>query len=1045
MCRAQRLILIYRPNLRFSSTLDDNADGSPEHHHSSINHLEWKGSVKRGYARRGEPEHPNPVVKHRNRLTSGLAQCHSVYRHGWYMGKKNLGRSHPLALKIRQEAFLRPETTPCRPRGTRSPTAPKAKRFRVKLSSELADYMQSVAAWSISDSHDHAVGNLTPTGAGASISAPSAQSSTHAQTALSTHELNTSSGSGPFAKSSKTLQELELLKQRANHHSKIMTPESLRRLAFRRIGVQDLAAWNWILTAKTAEDAALRFEALLKPPEPYAGDFSPVPTFVFLRVLYRTDISLRALKLLIDQAWQILGFIDQPQEGTDPETMLQSTSTRKPLESMGLDALVILVDRLLRHARQVWPASCVRITQLWIAHAKPGRVVRMEAQGEVAEKDTMRLSFCYNRILSLLSLPPNPSPYQSLHYRQRAQFMVIRQMNTLNPPLTINREGYRGVVQVQLAHRKTHEERIWARLKGKSWPPWKEDKLGVDAFVGIEQGISRASNSRRQMVEAGYGLSDWDKAAGILAGWDTDHSPTVQKRSALVPDSLSPPSSDEQKETSGVPDADGLWVARIQATRTLQEAWIAFLACKNQGTPLSPEIYHAILEKIVYDEKRHQPRTRGDVHCSVQTEDKLSLAGDGKEVEESSSSHNQVILTREQIPTFDEMLSQVISDHVRPSGRFLAFLLSHTRTYSQGIQILHASRLHESVKKVLIPQRAKSFVDVPRLFETLPHWLFASYVDFFCRFAYKPKGALPQLHEGYSALDSVARDGRGPLLLLKYATKLVAICKPFYRPPWNSLLGLLARRETVVALKISPYAQAIPKFHDASRLLRRMDSIGLDMDFTGFGSLLVITANAFELAKATLSTSNDDEHKAMAQALLDEGLSLVKAHFSQLVQPVESIQANQDPSDDASSDDPRTLADPSQGSSSTSTVSQIPHPAHLHAYIRFLGQYPDYDGLADLVSWMSAFSDQIMEEAKETANGVARMRTCIVAARAFLEQPLTEDDAAKRERVEHHIDNIRLTVESNEFWDGWPSDEEVEQYFSIGEQHLGNLDDEIEQ
>ncbi|KAL8761160.1 MAG: hypothetical protein Q9184_002689 [Pyrenodesmia sp. 2 TL-2023] len=832
-----------------------------------------------------------------------------------------------------------------------------------------------------------------------------------------------------------------------------MPQEYLRKLATRSIGVQDLAAWHWILLARTAEDAALRFETLLKPSERYAGDFSPVPMFVFLRLLHRTDISWGALKLLIDQAWQILGSLDQHQVDTHPQTMLQSTSTRKPLESMGLDALVILVVRLLRHARRVWPASCVRITQLWIAHAKPGRVVRMVEQDEVREKDAVRLSFCYNRILSLLSLPPNQSPYQSLHHRQRAQFMAIRQMSTFNPPLIINREGYRGVVRVQLAHRKIHQERRWARLKAKTWPPWKEDKLGIDAFVGLEQGISRASDSLRQMAEAGYGLSDWDKAAGILAGWDTDHSPTIQKRSAVVPDSRSPLSSDEQRRKSKVTDTDGLWVSRIKATRTLQEAWICFLACKDQRRGVSPEIYHAIFEKIVYDKKRHQPHIRGNVSFPMQIEDELPLAGDGREVEESSSSHNQAILTREPIPTFDEMLNQIINDNLQPDGRFLTFLLSHARTYDEGIQILHASRLSESVKEVLIPWKEEPVSDVSALLGKLPPWLFAAHVDFLCRFAYDRTGVSSQPHRFCSAHDPAAQGIRGTVLLLRHATKLVLRRMPFYRPPWNSLLRLLARQETVVVLKktpLTPDAQAIPKFHKACRVLQYMDSIGLNMDPAGFRSLLVVTANASESAKNTLFISGNNEERFMAQALLDEGLSLVKAKFSQLVQqPINSIQANQEPSKHSSFDGPSTLADHSQQSSSTPTLSQIPHPAHLHAYVRFLGQYPDYDGLADLVRWMSAFSKQIMVEAKETANGVAMMRTCIVAVRAFLEQPLAqgvEDDVSTRKGEHNHVrrvDGVRQIVESNELWDGWPSDEEVEQYFSVGEQRLGYLDDEM--
>ncbi|KAL8900050.1 MAG: hypothetical protein Q9207_005879 [Kuettlingeria erythrocarpa] len=617
--------------------------------------------------------------------------------------------------------------------------------------------------------------------------------------------------------------------------------------------------------------------------------------------------------------------------------------------------------------------------------------------------------------------------------------MLIRQMNTFDPPLTINRNGYRGVVQVQLTHRKTLPERRWAKLKAKSWPPWKEDKLGVDASVGIEQGISRASDTLRQMAVAGYGRLDWDKVAGILAGWDTDHSPTIQKRSAVVPHFRPSSSPEEHKEDREVPDADELWVARIQATRTLQEAWTCFLARKDQGTSPSASIYHAMFEKVVHDGKRDQDHRRGDVSFPVQTEDELPLAGDGKEVEEPSTSHNQAISTREPIPTFDEMVQMITNDPIRPSGRFLAFLLSHARTYDEGIRFLLASGLINPVKEVLVPWEVAPVSDVSRLLETVPLWLFAAYVDFLCKFPYYGTTLASQLGSDHSGHVQTAADIPGPFLALRHVTNLVLTRAPFHLPPWNSLLNMLARKETAVVQKETPlniYAQAIPKFRRACQLLRHMDSMRLDMDFTGFRQLLLITANASVSAKHTLSTSDNSERRIMADALLDDGLSLVKARFSQLVQPIDGITAGQVPADGSLI----TLAQPGQPPSLISTLSQIPHPAHLHAYIRFLGLYPDYDGLADLVRWMSTFSKQILEEAQETANGVALMRTCLVAARSYLGQRLRKgkDDDPKKEKEEreHHwkrYNDVRHIISTNEHWGDWLIDEEAEQYDKLRE------------
>ncbi|KAL8707893.1 MAG: hypothetical protein Q9225_007689, partial [Loekoesia sp. 1 TL-2023] len=842
-------------------------------------------------------------------------------------------------------------------------------------------------------------------------------------------------------------RELESLKQTAAHQAGMITDQTLAYLRYKGYGVQDLAAWHWILTGKTAEDAAMRFDILMKPPTGLSDDFGPVPFFVFLRLLLRTDISWRAFSLLLRQGWQILGSSDQCQLDDDPEITLQSTRTQKSPQPIGLDTLVILVVRLLRHARQVWPAACVRIAQLWVTHARVGQVIRPMEQDLMTERDAARLSFCYNRILSLLALPPNESPYKSLHHRQRAQFTVIRQMNSFNPPLEISREGYRGVVRVQLAHRKTHQERKWAMLKAISWPPWKEDKLGIDAFVGVEHGISRASDSLRQMAEAGYGSADWEKSAGILAGWDTDRSPTIQTRSTIVPRSLPHQPHREEKgrliEGTGGPqlEADAVWAARIRATRTLQEAWTCFLACKDQKSFLSSLVYHAMFEKVIFEEKRNRGEIRPSSYFKAITGNQVPMPGDAQEVFESSSSHNQAISTREPLPVFDTLFNRMVNDQISPSGRFLELLLFHARTFDEGIRILEASDLKDPVKKVLLPWREPPVPDVESLLQTLPNWLFAAYIGLLCKFAYVRQRVHVSLNTDHRGPAFAPKEIHAATLLLNHAFKLVIKRRPVYRPPWNSLLKLLARPQTVVVTKgvsLNHHAQAIPKFHKARRLLEYMDSVCLDLGFAEFQQFCEVFKNAVVSAKHILAASDDHEERSTAQGLLDDGLSLVKSYFWPLALPAERVlqmqKASSEPSCPSSQQNPPILR-----------LINVPHPAQLHAFIRLLGQYPDYNGLVDLVEWISTFSDQIMEEARESSNGPKAMRTCLTAIRAFVERPLVErngeemslkEGTKQYEDAVERVDRVRKIIESNELWDGWPTDEEVEHYFSEHEQRI---------
>ncbi|KAL8940044.1 MAG: hypothetical protein Q9216_003018 [Gyalolechia sp. 2 TL-2023] len=844
------------------------------------------------------------------------------------------------------------------------------------------------------------------------------------------------------------LLELESLKQTATDQGKMIAKESLTHLRTKGYRLQDVVAWRWILTGKTAEDAARRFETLMNPPKEVSDDFGPVPIFVFLRLLLRTDMSSQAFALLLRQSWQILGSSDQRKLKDNPEITLQSTSTQKSLHSIGLDALVVLVVRLLRHARRVLPAACADITRLWLDHARVGQIITPVEMDIMSERDAARLSFCYNRILSILAIPPEESPFRSLPYRQRSQFMVIRQMNAFNPPLAISREGYNGVTRVQLAHRKTHGERNWALLKAKSWPPWKEDKLGVDAFVDVEQGISRASDSLRQMAEVGYGSLDKEKSAGILAGWDTDRSPTIQTRSATIPRSSSYRAHKEGQhelkcegeDQKG--DADAIWAARIRATRTLQEAWACFLIYKDQRTSLTPLIYHAIFEKVISEENRN----RGEMNCPAGfqaiSEKDMPLPGDGKEVFESSIAHNQAISTREPLPMFDNLLDRMIDDQIRPSGRFLALLLSHARTFDEGVRVLEASDLSDPMKKVLLLWREPPAPDVEDLLRKLPDWLFAAYIGFLCRFAYVRRRKQTPLIKDHCAS---TQDIYAAALLLRHAFKLVAKRSPFYLPPWISLLRLLARTKAVVVVKktsLHPYAQAVPKFHKARRLLEYMDTIGLDLDFAGFKQFCKVFRNSVVFARHILATSDNDGERRPAQALLKDGLPLVKTCFWRIVQSLEMVHGDRRPLFEPS----RLLLKPvksTEESPQLPRLVRVPHPAHLHDYVRLLGQYPDYDGLVDLVRWISSYSGEILEEARESSNGLAAMRTCLTAIRAFIEQPLVEqtgngnnvgEGTEQYEMGSRRLETVRAIIESNELWDGWPADEEVEHYLSVGEQ-----------
>lgn len=795
-----------------------------------------------------------------------------------------------------------------------------------------------------------------------------------------------------------TQQELDTVKTVAMAQAKAVASETLDFLADRGLTLKDFAVWNWILSGRTAVDAAWRLDT---------ADLGTVPLFIFQKLLLRNDMSAEALSIFIRHAWQLLSPKNQRnshRRNAEQDIMPENIVT------VGLDALTTTIVRLLRHARRVWPAAITNIAELWVTHARyDGR-------------NSSRLSFHYNRILQIIALPSNESPYQSLHHRQRAYFIVYRRMLEPSSPLTVNREGYRALARIQLAHRKTEAERQWARLKGPIWPPWKADRTGMDADIGANSGVSRATTVLRQAAARGYGPNVWERGAGILAGTDTDQSPTIQTRSSVIPNSFSSPRGSQSSLSLGYsngsndgskrlpPEAAAIWTARVQATRTLQEAWVCFLACKDQGATMGSQLYEAMIQKVIYNGKRSSA-TSIDADADS-TPEQVTMPGDGPEVAESSASHNQAISTREPLPTVNSLLEQMVSRGVRPNGRLVGLVLRHTTSYEEGVKVLELSTVPDSVKTVLLqgPEQLwdeAAISEVTALLKGLPDWLFAAYIDFLCRFAQTV--TVPDSDRPY-----VRRRQ-------KHAFRLVLTRLPMYRPPWNALLRLLSQPGSRVAVKKrSQLQQEEAKFRRACRLLESMDSLNLDMDFTGFGYLCWIVSNA----------------NAKAGACAQQRLEVVKTRFARLVRPSDQVRGGLQMvaglSDACCSDSGGVDSDGgcNDGSAPLPRLFRIPHPAHLHVYIRCLGHHDDCDGLVALMDWLAVSANEVIEEAKMSANGRTMFRRCLTALQAFGSNESMQGTEEQTQRYQSALDSLREVMGIRDHWVRWPADEDVKGYFN---------------
>lgn len=336
---------------------------------------------------------------------------------------------------------------------------------------------------------------------------------------------------------------------------------------------EDLVSWAWVLTASTIEWAVERLLVLMADSSDTLRHSRCVPTFVFLFLLRREKWSARALSKVIIHAWARLEGAVQDQ-GRQPGISIESENRQGHLPSSDIllkpmleHTVVVMVIRLLRQARKVWPEACIPIAAMFTQHVNGNRFGSPTATRKTPP--AARLTFVYNTMLSLIALPASVSPYRSVAAQRRAQFSIVARMRRFDPPLVIDRRAYRAMTRTHLAHKKTSQERDWASLKGKDWPPWKEDKIGLDAEKGHEYGMSLANQVRKRAEEAGYACQPWEVAAEILAGWDTDRSPTIQKR-ILLPRSVEQMSRPLPKPMDDMPKVSpgmNIWAARIEATR----------------------------------------------------------------------------------------------------------------------------------------------------------------------------------------------------------------------------------------------------------------------------------------------------------------------------------------------------------------------------------------------------------------------------------------------------------------------------------------------
>ncbi len=787
--------------------------------------------------------------------------------------------------------------------------------------------------------------------------------------------------------------------------------ENLDYLHSRGFNEDHVQSWADVLISSNANQAVRKFTTLADTI--YSSSGPSPPNFLLLFILRARSLKAVSLRLLLDYIWKhCIGEVTGPKPLT-------------PIRKIDEGAAMILVIRLVRHARIVWPNALEEIASI------AGRLIGRESDGLVVNLSRQRIqdySFFYNRLLSLFAMPTSLQPFASIAVRQRSQFCLIRKMTKFRPHLPVTKEGFRALVQVQLAHKKTDSERKWATSKALSWPPWKEELLGIEADSEDPGKNSRAADVLLRMIEAGYSPSHWEEGARVLAGWDTDGSPTIQTRALLRPASVLQHAAHRLESKEAHTDKDGTWAARIFATRTLKEAWACFTAFeKVSGGSNAIEPYNAMFARLLYVK---------DGNDNLTLEATSVVPGDGKETWPEPTSSHDFLYVSSNPPTIDSFFERMIKRGLRPGKHLLAELLGKAQSLAEGLKYINASTLRQREKDVLLGRAATDADEMRTILSGVHNHIIATYVGMLCRVRSTAgiNFALPPVHGAQKATTMEERT-TSPFY---YAQSFVWAFQPSYRPIWYALIqGLRSRQFTPQIL------QRLGAFLPDD--LRDMHELGMDLDFDGFRDIgKILEENVLgphRLAKA--QQQDVSHHQELSRDRRLKSVLLCKSLFSAMAHGG-SAESKQD---SARSSEWLPLNHPSAAQDRTRLL-HIPTPSVLHRTIRILGMGEDNASILTLLRWMHCFAPELDSLADELANSKKLIRETITAVRYLLEEQWRYEDLAQSTGLQEDwqpaqkelLSEAKAVVDQHrEEWGGWPTDEELQQYHHVNKTKAGRL------
>lgn len=738
-------------------------------------------------------------------------------------------------------------------------------------------------------------------------------------------------------------------------------PRSLRG---QRITQTDIEHWVWILSGGNPKEMLDRF---LENP--------PLKHHMLLMRLLRWDIQdVRTLRKVILHVWEHILGVSQPDQFADlmdpvvREPMKSNFTTHGKILFHRVDGTFIrLISLLLYQVRRIWPAALPSIATMVIPYFESIVENDLYHSRELDRKRHRKLCHMYNKFLCRFSLPASISPLDSMSHNWNAQRRLLEYAGQFQPPLILDGRSYRAITTVLAAVKKSARESKVTALRSRDWPPWRIAQDGMDAQSTPREDSSRVLLALAQKENSGYAPSPrQDSGLTIIGGQELDGTPTIhtrtlikQREGRLAHRSFS---SDDQLEPA-------IWAKRIEATRDVQEAWSAFAEYQGRGGSPTQAMYFQMFVKLHYEMKRQS--FAGNPHQQP------VAPGDGREVlEVAKNNFSPSYQSQLEPPNIPTLYNQMISRGIRPSGRFLNFLIQRASSINFGFTILRQSKRVSNDAWLWLRG-----TDTYYRHELLEHQAvaddtFFAVVHLLCRFSPDAE----RLRTG--GYPPVVREAKASTANpLSHAASLLRRKLPMYRPTWYALFQALAKKDVVISRKLAGDPKnCVLAWRALTGALRDFHDIGLELDPEGFRHICSAAFNTLP-ALQTLSTQEE----------VSSALDLLKNEFAKM----------------------------SEAQTATYGTPRYLHQVSgydLHLYVRVMGIQGEYEEILGVLRWVVANYEHLKAASLASRKEKRHTQKLLTAVQVFL---------MEMEEYMNEAENILGRIPD---WEGWVSDEEVEEY-----------------